>query len=197
MTEAKTLMQLSGADTSPPAMAEAALLVIDMQNEYLSGPLALPDARAAIDRAAGLLSLAREAGAPVIHVAHKGAAGSLFDRDGTRGAIVDAMGPEGDEPVVEKGLPNAFAGTALTEVLGATGRKELVIVGFMSHMCVSATARAALDLGFRATVDAQACATRNLPDGTGGVIDARALHKVALVELSDRFANIAWDHDWR
>ncbi|MEM1315113.1 MAG: cysteine hydrolase family protein [Pseudomonadota bacterium] len=196
MSDPKTLMQLAGADTTPPAMADAALLIIDMQNEYLDGPLKLPDAEPAIARAAELLAKARAAGAPVVHVAHKGGAGSLFDRDAARGAIVDPMAPEGDEPVVEKGLPNAFAGTDLHEVLTKTGRKELVIVGFMSHMCVSATARAALDLGYRATVDAPACATRALPDGTGGVIDAATVHRVALVELSDRFANVAWAHDW-
>ena len=66
----------------------------------------------------------------------------------------------------------------------------------MTHMCVSSTARAALDHGFRVTIDAAACATRDLPDGRGGQVDAATLNDVALVELSDRFAVIARDHDW-
>ena len=60
-------------------------------------------------------------------------------------------------------------------------------------MCVSSTARAALDLGFRVTIDANSCATRALPDGRGGTIGAATVHDVALVELSDRFAVIARD----
>jgi nicotinamidase-related amidase len=58
-------------------------------------------------------------------------------------------------------------------------------------MCVSSTARAALDLGYRTTIVAAASATRDLPDGLGGVVPAATVHKVALVELSDRFAVIA------
>jgi nicotinamidase-related amidase len=57
-------------------------------------------------------------------------------------------------------------------------------------MCVSATARAALDLGYRTTVIADACATRDLPDGSGGIIDATTVHRVALAELADRFATV-------
>jgi len=61
----------------------------------------------------------------------------------------------------------------------------------MTHMCVSSTARAALDLGYATTVVATACATRDLPNGSGGHIAATVIHDVALVELSDRFAVIA------
>ena len=71
------------------------------------------------------------------------------------------------------------------------GRTNIVLAGFMTHMCVSSTARVALDLGLRTTVAADACATRDLPDGRGGTLDARTIHEVALAELSDRFAIIA------
>ncbi len=132
----------------------------------------------------------------MFHIAHKGRAESLFDRDAERGRIVDELAPVGDEIVIEKGLPNAFAGTDLASLISETGRKELIVVGFMTHMCVSSTARAALDLGFRVTIDAAACATRDLPDGRGGHVEAATVNDVALVELSDRFAVIARDHDW-
>jgi nicotinamidase-related amidase len=99
--------------------------------------------------------------------------------------------------VVEKTLPNAFADTRLKTLLDEAGNKDLIMIGFMTHMCVSSSARAALDHGFRVTIDAESCATRDLPDGSGGVIDATTLHRVALTELSDRFAVIAWNHDWQ
>ncbi len=96
--------------------------------------------------------------------------------------------PRSGETVVEKTLPNSFAGTELHSLLVVTKRTNLILAGFMTHMCVSSTARAALDLGFRVTIDASACGTRDLPDGQGGVVPAATLHRVALVELSDRFA---------
>ncbi|WP_050404057.1 cysteine hydrolase family protein [Bradyrhizobium embrapense] len=191
MTTAKTLMQLAGIDLTLPRLGDSCLVLIDIQNEYLAGPLALPDAGPAIARATALLGRARESGAAIIHIAHKGAPGSLFDRSAERGAIIAPLSPRPGEIVIEKQLPNAFAGTDLNAQLAATGRKELVLAGFMTHMCVSSTARAALDLGFRTTIDADSCATRDLPDGKGGTIAARLIHDIALAELSDRFAIIA------
>jgi nicotinamidase-related amidase len=191
MTSAKTLLQLAGADLTPPRLGDAALVLIDIQNEYLAGPLALPDAGPAIARAAALLARARERGSAIIHIAHRGKPGGLFDRTADRGAIVAELAPLADELVIEKELPNAFAGTDLQAQLGTSGRKNIVLAGFMTHMCVSSTARAALDLGFRTTIDADSCATRDLPDGRGGALSARTIHEVALAELSDRFAIIA------
>ncbi|HUN49452.1 MAG TPA: cysteine hydrolase family protein, partial [Stellaceae bacterium] len=180
-----------GADLAPAKLRDDCLVLIDLQNEYIAGPIAVPNAAAAVGEAARLLAAARERSTPVIHVAHKGRAGGLFDREAERGQIVAALAPLGGEAVVEKGLPNAFAGTDLQARLAALGRKELILAGFMTHMCVSSTARAALDLGYRVTIDAAACGTRDLPDGRGGVIPAATLNDVALVELSDRFAIIA------
>ncbi len=191
MPEAKTLLQLAGADPAPAQLRDAALVLIDIQNEYLDGPIAVAGAAEAVAAAARLLASARAAGAPVIHVAHRGRAGSLFDRAAERGQLIDAVAPIAGESIVEKALPNAFADTELHALLTATGRKQLLLAGFMTHMCVSSTARAALDLGYRTTVVAAACASRDLPDGLGGVVPAATVHKVALVELSDRFAVIA------
>lgn len=190
-TEPRTLLQLAGASLQPARLGDAALVLIDLQNEYLDGPLALPEAGPAIAKAALLLEAARQAGTPIVHIAHRGAAGGLFDRALPRGAIVAELTPREGETVVEKGLPNAFAGTALDAVLKATGRRELILGGFMTHMCVSATARAGLDHGYRVTVCAEACATRALPSPLGGVLDHRQVHEVALAELADRFAVIA------
>jgi len=188
-----TLLQLAGADLSFPKLGAASLVLIDLQNEYLTGPLALPGADAAIANAASLLARARNAGAKILHVAHRGRPGGLFDRGAPRGDIVPGLAPLRDEPVIEKELPNAFAGTDLKARLDTAGHKNVVLAGLMTHMCVSSTARAALDLGFRTTIDAAACATRDLPDGRGGIIPAAMVHDVALAELSDRFALIARD----
>ena len=90
-----------------------------------------------------------------------------------------------------KGLPNAFAGTTLQAEVERLGRKQLILAGFQTHMCVSATARAALDLGYRATVVASASATRDLPGIAGGVVPAQVVHDAELAALADRFAIVA------
>ena len=121
--------------------------------------------------------------------AHKGGKGSLFDREAHRGAIVDAVAPVAGEAVVEKPRPNSFSGTNLQELVGPPG-PTLIFAGFMTHMCVSSTARAALDLGYAAAIAADACATRDLPKPGGGVIDAASLHTAELAALADRFAAV-------
>lgn len=191
MPEPKTLLQMAGAPRTLPDLADTALVIIDAQNEYRSGGLVLDGIEPAIERAASVLAAAREAGATVIHIAHKGAAGGLFDRDANNGAIIDELAPKGDEPVIEKGLPSAFTGTDLEDQLKAAGRSTVLIIGFMTHMCVSSTARAAAELGHRVAVVGDATATRPLPDAMGGEpIAAPQLHRTALAGISDRFATV-------
>jgi nicotinamidase-related amidase len=188
---AKTLLQLAGADLAPAKIRDACLILIDLQNEYVSGPIAVADPDGAIRHTAMLLRQAREDGAPVFHIAHKGKPGGLFDRNDLRGQIVTPLAPQPDEPVIEKTLPNAFAGTDLHRLLADSGRKNIILTGFMTHMCVSSTARAALGLSYRTTIARDCCGTRDLPDASGGIIAARVVHDVALAELADRFAIVA------
>jgi len=189
MDTPKTLLQLAGADLSPPPLADSVLLIIDAQGEYRTGRLPLDGIEPSLAALAGLLGRARAAGATVVHVAHKGRAGSLFDREAAGGAILAEVAPRTGEAVVEKPLPNAFAGTDLAGRLGAIGRKNLIVAGYQTHMCISSTARAALDLGYRVTIPHDACATRALPDPVvGAAIPGAEIHRHALAELADRFA---------
>ena len=193
MTEPQTLLQMAGAPAGPVPLAEAAVVMIDAQMEYVTGRLPLTGIDAALSHGAALLEAARGLGRPVIHVAHRGKPGGLFDPDTDFFRHAPEAAPLEGEPVIEKALPNAFAGTALDETLKRLGASSLVVAGFMTHMCVSSTVRAALDLGYGSTVLAPACATRDLPDGSGGVIGAEALHQAELAALSDRFATVARD----
>ena len=193
MTQPKTLLEMAGAKPVLPPLDTVAVVLIDIQMEYLDGRLPLPGAQAAVTEAAHLLRLARAAGRPVIHIQHQGRAGGLFDPAGAGFRLADPVAPEGREPVLTKGLPNAFAGTELDTVLKRSGAGQIVFSGFMTHMCVSSTVRAALDHGYGAVVVASACAARDLPDGRGGVVPAEVLHQVELAALADRFAVIAPD----
>jgi len=187
----RTLLELAGLSPAPSPLSSAVLVVIDAQHEYVDGKLPLAGVREALGQIAELLARARKAGRPVIHVQHKGRPGGAFGPDTPGFAIVKEAAPLAGETVIEKSLPNAFAGTGLKDALEATGSKELVLTGFMTHMCVEATARAAIDLGFRSTVVAGATATRDLPDPlTGAAIAAAEVHRNALTALNDRFATV-------
>lgn len=190
---ATTLLDLAGASRAPSCWQDAALLLIDHQDEYLHGPLALTGMDAAVASAERLLAAARAHGAPVLHVAHRGAAGGLFD-PASGGRFIEALAPVEGEARVEKNLPNSFAGTDLARRLVALRRPELIVAGFQTHMCVSATVRAALDHGYRVTLVASACATRDLPDPLGGpALAATDVHRAALAALHDRFATVILD----
>ncbi|MGE0753504.1 MAG: cysteine hydrolase family protein [Variibacter sp.] len=190
----KTLLEMAGATTAPPDIANCTVVVIDAQREYVDGALPLPGVKGALAEIAKLLDRARHLGAPVIHVKHRGKAGGAFDPDATRGHIADEVSPADGEAIVEKTLPNSFAGTDLKARLDALGRKDLVLAGFMTHMCVEATARSALDHGFKVAVLASGTATRDLPDALSeGTIPAAEVQRNALTALSDRFATIVRD----
>jgi nicotinamidase-related amidase len=180
---------MAGVATTPPRLAESSLIVIDAQHEYIDGALALPGVAPALEEIGALLARARALQAPVIHVVHQGA--GLF-APGTPGAeIAAAAAPAPGEPVLTKKLPNAFASTDLADRLHALKRGSIILVGFMTHMCVEATARAAIDLGFKAAVVASATATRDLPDPlTGATVPAAEVQRNALAALADRFATI-------
>ncbi len=195
MPEPKTLLALSGADLTPSRLSAATLVLIDCQMEYVDGALALPGVGPALESAGRLLGRAREAGTPVVHIVHKGQPGGPFDLEAERGQIAPQVAAENGETVISKGLPNGFAGTDLHATLQALGRKELIFGGFMTHMCVSSSVRAALDLGYRTTLVAGAAATRDLPLPGGGVIDAKSLHNASLAALADRFAIIVPEAD--
>lgn len=191
MAAPKTLRQMVGLPTAPGPLDESALVLIDCQMEYVDGVLPLPGVGAALEEAGRVLSLARSRGLPVFHVVHHGRpGGGAFDPDGRSAAIAPEVAPRDGEPVIVKSMPSAFTGTDLDRAIRETGRKELVVAGFMTHLCVASTVRAACELGHRCTVVAGAAATRDIPDGGGGVVPAAELHRAELAALADRFAAV-------
>lgn len=186
-----TLLQRAGVKTAPITLETVTLVIVDAQEDYRSGALPLDGMAAAVSQLERLLAAARNAGTPVIHVVHRGKPGGLFDLAGPGGAILAEIVPCNDEAVVEKTLPNSFAQTALAARFHAAGRSALLLAGFMTHNCVEATARAALDLGIPTAVVADATATRALPDPLGGLaLSAAEIQRASLAALADRTAEI-------
>ena len=190
MSALKTMFQLTGRGYAAANLSNASLLIIDAQNEYLSGPLALSGMKAATDNIARLLKAAREAKRPVVHVRHLGTVGGMFDPQGPRGEFIAGLEPTGDEVIIEKRMPNAFNDTGLQSALEKLGPLDLIVCGFMSHSSVSTTVRAAKDYGFRCTLVEDACATRDLPTANG-VISAADVQRTEMAIMNDNFATLA------
>ena len=72
------------------------------------------------------------------------------------------------------------------------GPQNLLLAGFMTHMCVNSTARGAFNLGYAPTIVASATATRSLP-GLSGEVSAYALQAASLAGVADLFAIVVPD----
>ncbi|MER7756074.1 isochorismatase family protein [Kitasatospora sp. NPDC097643] len=182
-----TLRTLGGLDETPASLADSTLILIDYQNTYVGGVLELTGWQAALDAGAELLARARAAGATVIHVVNDGGPGTPYDVRAEIGRIHPAVAPAEGEAVVVKEVPDAFVGTELGELVDAAGHRDVVLAGFMTHMCVAFTAAGAFLRGNRPTVVAEACATRPLRS-VGAELTADQVHQGALATIADVYA---------
>lgn len=186
MTESTTLRDIVGLGHSPSSISESALIIIDAQNTYREGTLQLEGVEPALEEARTLLERFRAAKRPIFHIQHDAGAGSPYDTQAAIGQIADIVAPRPGEPVITKQFPSSFVQTDLAEQLNAAGVTNLILVGFMTHMCVNSTARGAFSLGYNPTVVASATASRALPArGTGAPLPAGQVHEAALAALSD------------
>jgi nicotinamidase-related amidase len=180
-----------GLPNQPHRLSESALVLIDCQNTYRHGVMQLEGVEAALEETARLLARARAKGTPVFHIMHDAGAGSPYDIRAEIGHIADIVAPRDGEPVIVKNFPSSFEKTNLHELLQKIGAKNLLLTGFMTHMCVNSTARAAFNHGYASTVIAAATATRALPGPSGDVLPASTIHNAALASLADLFAIVA------
>ena len=188
-----TLRNLENLPAAASPLKDSALVLVDCQNTYTYGVMELDGVQAALDETAALLDRARTARIPVIHIQHNGGVDSPYDITAEIGGIVDSVAPREGEPVVVKQYPNSFVQTDLDERLKAVGATNLVLAGFMTHMCINSTARGAFNLGYAPTVVAAATATRSLPGPDGADVPAAALQSASLAALNDLFAVVVPD----
>jgi Isochorismatase family len=100
------------------------------------------------------------------------------------------MDPRGQASRLD-GAEDAFAEAARL----LAGRPDLLLAGFMTHMCVSSTARDAFNLGYRPTIVASATATRELPVPGGVPVPAATLQTATLAGIADLFTLVVGKPD--
>lgn len=192
MTVSTTLRDVIGLPGALPKLSESALIMVDFQNTYRTGVMRLEGAEEAVAAGARLLSAARAAGAPVVHIVNDGGEGTPYDIRAEIGAISDEVAPADGEEVIVKQVPNAFHGTGLADTLKGLGvGDDVVVAGFMTHMCVLFTAQGAFNLGYRPTVVAEATATRSLEGPDGAVVGSETLQAASLTTVRDLYGTVA------
>ena len=178
-------------------MTNTAIILIDIQNDYFpGGAWEVPGMEAAAANAARLIDHARTAGMTVIHVRHQALAENApFFRAGTQGAeINDSVAPQSGETVVVKHRPNSYVGTDLEALLREAQCQAVILCGAMSQMCIDATARASVDLGFKTTVISDACAARSMRFGSVEV-PADMMQAAFMAPLAMSYATVETTED--
>ena len=188
-------MQKLGIDSSHPIrLPMAALLVLDMQNEFLTDTGALPvwGGPAIIDNVNRLIEGFRTAANPVYFTRHfciepqrhSAAIGIMANaapettvlRRGTTGSeLHPGIRPAPGEEIVEKYRYSAFFDTTLPTLLGVHARRSVVITGVATNICCETTAHDAFFRGF----DVLFCS-----DATGGTDEEAHLATLRNIRLS-------------
>ncbi|KIH87063.1 isochorismatase [Sporothrix brasiliensis 5110] len=183
----QNIRAIYGIPPSLPSLTDSVLVLIDTQGEYADGLLKVEKAAETRAVIKGLLDRYRAAGPnSVVHVAQASREGAPVFTPGTPLAdILPELTPTDSEPVVYKRHATAFTGTTFQQELDKIGKKKLVVVGYMAHNCVSATVRAAAELGYDVYAVRDAVGDRDLPGAS-----AEELVRVSLIELADVVATI-------
>jgi nicotinamidase-related amidase len=145
-----------------------ALLVIDVLDDFdhEDSDALLASFRKRGAAMASAIAAAREAGVPVIYVNDDrdrwdSDAPALVREasDGPGGNVVRPLLPQEGDRVLLKHRYSAFDHTALELLLGAESIRRVLLVGASTEGCVVQTALNARELGLKATILSDACAT--------------------------------------
>ncbi|WP_028814303.1 isochorismatase family protein [Streptomyces flavidovirens] len=152
---------------SERALPLEALIVVDVQSAFVSGDGAVPEAARLVDRTTDLIARARRSGALVVHLQNDGPAGADDEPHTPGWQLHHPVEPGSTEVVIRKSEDDGFDGTSLGSLLTDSGVRALAICGVMSEMCVQATARTALAMGYRVVLPHDAHATQDIPAAPG------------------------------
>jgi nicotinamidase-related amidase len=181
-------------------MPKRALIVIDVQNEYMAGgalPISDPPIGTSLANIGRAMDAATASGVPVIVVRH----GTTDEGEDSFvvGSETWQLHPEIErrsrDHLIEKELPGTFTGTSLGDVLEAAEIDTVSITGYMTHMCVDTTARQAAHRGLAVEILNDATGTLSL-ENSGGSASGEELHRATLVAQGQFFADVLSTDDW-
>lgn len=190
--DVKSFRQMIGVPPSTASVRDSTLVIIDAQNEYAEGLLKTQNVSSTRSAIADLLQKYRSGplkGKNIVHVVHQTPPGApVFTPDTDLAKEFSELSPKDGEKVIAKQQPSSFAGTDLDAYLAELGDvgKKVLLTGYMAHVCVSTTARAAAERGLDVVLASDAIGDRDIPGGLGG----GELTDVVLKELGDAFGTV-------
>jgi nicotinamidase-related amidase len=181
-----------------PQAPRRALVVIDVQNEYITGKLRIehPPVQSSLAHIGQAIDAAHATGVPVVLVQQTAPANaSLFARGSDGHALHPVVASRHHDHLVHKTLPGAFTETDLAAWLAERGVDTLTVAGYMTHNCDASTIIDAVHRGF--TVEFLADASGSVPyRNAAGFASAADIHRVFSVVLHARFAAVATTAGW-
>ncbi|NIK71675.1 cysteine hydrolase family protein [Paenibacillus sp. BK720] len=127
---------------------DTALMVIDVQNGMFLEDYPIHEEEQLLNRIQLLLAKARESHNPVIYVQHNEEEGAPLETHTPGWEIHTAIAPAAQDLIIQKHVPDSFRETNLQDELAARGIKKLVLSGLQTDLCVDATCRRAVELGY-------------------------------------------------
>jgi nicotinamidase-related amidase len=150
----------------PVEVRTSALIVVDMQNDFVNpgGALVVESAAGTIPAVQRLLTLARARGVRVFYTQDTHHEGDpefpIWGRhvlEGTWGwQIVEELAPRPGERVIQKLRYDGFFGTSLDHELRLGGIETVIICGTVANICVLHTAGSAALRGYRVVLPVDA-----------------------------------------
>ena len=184
--------------TKDKKSAGRALIVVDVQNDYIGGnlPIEYPPVELSLSNIGRAMDAAKKAGIPVVVVQNINPESAPVMAKGTAGAELHASVRErGWDHYIAKNLPSCFAGTDLESWLRERGIGTLTVTGYMTHNCDLSTVVHALHAGFQ--VELLSDATGSLPYANkAGRATAEEIHRVMTVVMQSRFAAVLETAEW-
>lgn len=182
------------------AQPSRALVVVDVQNEYFSGPLEIqyPDRNESLANINSAIDAAHAQGLPIAVVRHVAPAESPVFAEGSRGWELHpdiASRRRESWKEVGKSYASVFAGTDFELWLRENRINTITLVGYMTNNCDLATAAAAEPLGFSVEVLSDASGAIHLANAAGKV-SAQQMHEALMVLLNSNFAAVATTQEW-
>lgn len=178
--------------------ARRALIVIDVQNEYVSGnlPIEYPEINLSLKNIGKAMDAARDTGIPVVVVQNTAPAGApIFDKGSLGWELHETVASRAYDHYVEKLLPSAFSGTNFAAWITDHQINTLTAAGYMTHNCVASTVVEALHAGL--AVEVLDDATGSVPYANrSGTASAEEIHRVFTVVFQSRFAAVLHTDEW-
>lgn len=177
-----------------------ALIVIDVQQEYYDGPLAIqyPPRDKSLARILDVIDLAATQQLPIVMVRHEYPEGAPVFAAGSPGAELQADVQGRVTPTtkqITKKYASVFADTGLAEWLQDQQVDTVTLVGYMTNNCVIGSAAAAEPLGIAVEVLSDATGAIHLSN-EAGTASAQQVHETLMALLHSNFAAVASTEAW-